>query len=85
MRCIIIAFKINDQITITKVDKVKKNLYFKVSYADVVSFTAKKNKEVFANAYMFKLNDYFTLNFQIYGQIVDIVKAVEEDVKGIDL
>ena len=73
------VYKVNDQITITKVDTVKKVMFMKIDYSKVVSYTSKKHKEVMVNAHMKKLTDYFTLNFQIYGQIAKV-----ED-EGIDL
>ena len=78
---IIIKF---DNITITA-NKEKKILTIKVPYDKVISYTAKKNKEVFANLYMKKLgtDDYYTLDLQLYGKIVDktvkVIDEVEED------
>ena len=76
-----VIIQLNDQISITA-NPDKKILTIKVDYSKVIDYTKKANKEVFANAYYKKLNDYFTLNIQLLGQKI---KAEVVDVKGIDL
>ena len=80
---IIIKF---DNITITA-NKEKKILTIKVPYDKVISYTAKKNKEVFANLYMKKLgkNNEYTLDLQLYGKIVKEAVEVITEEEGIDL
>lgn len=54
----------------------KKELTIKVPYSEVIAYTTKANKEVFANLYYVKLNDNYTLNLQLLGK--KVIKAVED-------
>ena len=65
----VVIIKITDQISATA-NKDKKILTIKIDYSKVIDHTKKANKEVFANTYMFRISDDYTLNLQLYGKKV---------------
>ena len=64
-----------NNITITA-NKEKKILTIKIDYSKVIDYTAKANKEVFANLYYRKISNDYVLNLQLLGKKVAIVDDV---------
>ena len=61
--------ELTDNITVVA-DKKAKLLHIIIDYNEVIDYTKKANKEVFANAYYKKLNESYTLNVQLLGKKV---------------